>query len=189
MSAPAAGPASPGRGAKVGVDAAAGGGLYTVHMRPAFQPIACLLAALAVAACAPKRIQGTDIQDTPDTRAIVATIDAYRQAVERRDADAVLSLVSRKYYDDAGTPDPTDDVDYDQLRKRIENDYAQVISVRLAIDVKRIDVEDGTAAAYVFYDERYRLRTKTGELGKQASDVLRMKLVREDGKWKFVSGL
>lgn len=158
-------------------------------MRPALRPIACLAAVLAAAGCSPKRMPGTNIEDTPDTRAIVGTIDAYRQAAERRDPDAVLALVSRKYFDDAGTPDPADDVDYDQLRRRLVADYAKLVTVRLEINVNRIDVNDGRAAAYVFYDERYRIRTTAGEVPKQASDVQRMQFVREDGAWKFVSGL
>ncbi len=159
-------------------------------MRLASRPVAFLLVVGALAGCAPRRIAGTDISDTPETRAVVATIDAYRRAAERRDADTVLSLVSTKYYDDAGTPDPGDDVDYDQLRRRLVDDYAKLTAVRLEINIKKIDVEDGRAAAYVFYDERYRIRTKSGgEIPKQASDVHRMQLVREDGTWKFVSGL
>ncbi len=158
-------------------------------MRPAFLAIACLAAALAAAGCSPKRMPGTNIDDTPDTRAIVGTIDAYRQAAERRDADAVLSLVSKKYYDDAGTPDPSDDIDYDQLQRRLVADYAKLAAVRLEINVNRIDVSDDRASAYVFYDARYRIRTKGGEVPKQASDVQRMQFIREDGTWKFVSGL
>ena len=151
--------------------------------------LAGLLALLALAACSAKRIPGTDIKDTPDTRGVVATIDSYRQAAERRDANAVLALVSPKYFDDAGTPDPGDDVDYSQLRARLTEDYGKISTMRLDIGVRKIDVEGDRAAAYVFYDERYRIRTGTGEVPKQASDIHRMQLVRENGSWRFVSGL
>ncbi len=158
-------------------------------MRITVRPVACLIALAAFAGCSPKRIPGTQIDDTPDTRAVVAVIDAYRHAAERRDADAVMALVSSKYFDDGGTPDPGDDVDYDQLRQRLVGDYAKLVAVRLEIDVRGIDVTEGKADAYVFYDERFRIRTRTGEVPKQASDVHRMRFVREDGAWKFVSGL
>ncbi len=150
--------------------------------------LAATLAVLALA-CGAHRIPGTTIEDTPDTRAIVATIDAYRQAAERRDAPAVLALVSTKYFDDAGTPDPADDIDYPQLVKRLTADYAKITSLRLDIGVRRVEVKDDHAAAYVFYDEHFRIQTRTAEVAKSASDTQRMQLVREDGQWKFVSGL
>lgn len=150
--------------------------------------LAAPLALLAVA-CAAHRIPGTDIEDTPDTRAIVAAIDAYRAAAERRDAPAVLALVSQKYFDDAGTADPSDDIDYGQLAQKLAADYARITALRLDIGVRRIDVKDERAFAYVFYEEHFRIQTKTGEVAKSASDQQRMQLVREDGRWKFVSGL
>ncbi len=101
----------------------------------------------------------------------------------------MLALVSPKYFDDAGTPDPGDDVDYAQLKKRLTDDYQKVTAIRLEMGVKKIEVEGDRAAAYVFYDEHYRITTKAGEIAKQASDQHRMQLVRESGAWKFVSGL
>jgi ketosteroid isomerase-like protein len=150
--------------------------------------LASALAVLALA-CAAHRIPGTDIPDTPDTRAVVAAINGYRQAAERRDASAVLALVSPKYFDDAGTADPGDDIDYQQLTKRLAADYQKITALRLDIGIRRIDVQGDRAAAYVFYDEHFRIQTKTGEVGKAASDSQRMQFVREDGQWKFVSGL
>ena len=174
-------------GAIVRVDAPRREG-FNVTMRLARSVLA--LAALALSTgCGAPRIPGTDIQDTADTRAVVAVIDAYRAAAERRDAPAIIALVSTKYFDDAGTPDPADDVDYEQLKRRIAADFTKIAAVRLDIGVKKIDVDGDRADAYVFYDEHYRITTKTGEVGKAASDVHRMRFVREHGVWRFVSGL
>jgi ketosteroid isomerase-like protein len=152
-------------------------------------PTLAALAALLAVGCAPKRIPGTEIRDTPDTRAVVAAIDAYRQAAERRDANAVMALVSTRYFDDAGTPDPRDDLDYDGLRRKLLQDYPKITALRLDIAVRKIDVEGDRAAAYVYYDERYTIATKNGEVPKQASDQNRLLLVREGEAWRFVSGL
>ena len=148
-----------------------------------------LTSILLALACSARRIPGTDIKDTADTRSIVAVIDQYRAAAERRDAAAVMALVSRKYFDDAGTPDPADDVDYDQLAKRLGNDYGKIAALKLDIGIKGVDVDDDRASAYIYYDEHYRIATKSGEVARQASDAHRMQFVREDGAWKFVSGL
>jgi ketosteroid isomerase-like protein len=157
-------------------------------MRSSARSLACLLA-LAAVACGPRRIPGTEVRDTADTRAVVAVIDAYRKAAERRDAPAVVALVSTRYFDDAGTPDPGDDVDYELLRKRIAEDYGRVNALRLDIGVKAVEVEGDTAYADVFYDQHYRIQTRAGEVAKAASDVHRMRFVREAGAWRFASGL
>ena len=152
-------------------------------------PIAALLAVLTLTGCAARRIPGSDIQDTPETRAIIAALEAYRHAAQRRDAGAVLALVSPKYFDSAGTPDPADDIDYEQLKKRISDDFKKVTALRLDMAVKKVEVEGDKATAYVFYDEHYRIATNAGEVAKQASDSHRMELVRENSAWHFASGL
>ena len=162
---------------------------FSSAMPPALRLLAAPLALLAALACSPRRIPGTDVRDTPDTRAVIAVIDSYRKAAERRDAGAVLALVSPKYFDDAGTPDPGDDVDYDQLGKRLAADYARVTSLRLDIGVKQVEIDNDTAFAIIFYDQHYRIETKAGEVAKQASDPHRMRFVREQGAWRFISGL
>jgi ketosteroid isomerase-like protein len=142
-----------------------------------------------VAACASRRIPGTEIRDTPDARAIVAVIDEYRVATERRDADAVLALVAPTYFDDAGTPDPADDLDYDQLRRSLPASFRQLTAVKLGIGVREVEVNGDRATANVFYDGHYRLTTAGGETAKQASDVAQMRFVRANGKWRIAGGL
>ncbi len=159
-------------------------------MRAALRPFASLLVVTAlVGGCSPKRIAGTDIKDSPDTRAVVDTIEKYRVAAESRNADAVMALVSPAYYDNGGTADPSDDVDADRLRKRLVEDYAKLTWVSLEIAIKRIDIEGDRATAYIFFDERYRMKMKSGEVAKQASDIHRMQLAREQGGWRFIAGI
>ncbi len=144
--------------------------------------------ALALAACA-KNIPNTEIRDTPDTRAILEVIEKYRAGIERRDAGAVLALVSKAYFDDAGTPDPADDMDYSQLQKALTTDYSKLPAVRMEIGVKKIDVDGDKAAAYLFYDSHFRVATPRGEVPKQTSDQSRMTFRREAGAWRITSGL
>jgi ketosteroid isomerase-like protein len=191
MCAPSARRGSPARGtpSATQVSAPAVDGARRPGFNGAMRLDTLAVAGLALLACGPHRIPGTEISDTPDTRAVVAVIDAYRQAAERRDAAAVLALASPSYFDTAGTPDPSDDVDYELLKKRITADYQQITTLRLTLGVRRIDVAGDKATAYVFYEEHYRIQTKGGEVSKEASDSHRMLLVREGGRWFFVSGL
>ena len=142
----------------------------------------------AFAACR-RTIPNTDILDSADTRAILAVIEQYRAAAERRDAAKVMGLVSKSYFDDAGTPDPADDLDYGQLAKAVAADYGRLPSTRLELSVKQIDVAGDRAVAYLFYEAHYRITTPKGEVPKQEQDVSRMVFAREGGAWKITSGL
>ena len=136
-----------------------------------------------------KRISGTDIADNSDTRGVIDTIEHYRNAAERRDAPGVLSLVSEKYFDDAGTPDPADDMDFEQLKRDLPEDYKRLVSLRLDLTIKKINVEGDNATAELFFDNHYRMNTKRGEVAKQDSDLHRMTFKKESGKWKVIAGL
>lgn len=147
-----------------------------------------LLLLVAFAGCA-HTIPGTDIADTRDNRAVVAVIDGYRRAMERRDAAAAMALVSPSYFDDAGTGDPSDDLDAAQLARALAETMQRVPTVKLEIAVNRIEVDGDTASAFLFHDSRYRVATPRGEVAKRDSDLYRMTLRREAGSWKITSGL
>jgi ketosteroid isomerase-like protein len=147
------------------------------------------LALLGAFAGCRRTIPDTDILDTADTRAVLAVIEQYRQAAERRDAAAVMDLVSKSYFDDGGTPDPTDDLDYGELAKAVAADYVRVPSTRLRLSVKQIEVRGERAVAFLFYEAHYRIATPRGEVPKQEQDVSRMAFAREGGAWRITSGL
>ena len=144
---------------------------------------------LAALACSPHRIPGTQVRDTADNRAVYDVLQAYRQAMEKRDAPAVLALVAPDYRDTAGTADPADDLDRAMLEQTLPKDLARAEALRVEFTVRRIDVQDDTAEAELFYDQYYRVKTPGGEVPRRDSDVHRMKLRRIDGAWKISGGL
>lgn len=144
---------------------------------------------LALAACSPRRIPGTEIPENDDSRALVALVEKYQAAAEARDAAAVLALVSESYLDDAGTPDPADDLDYGLLAKALPADLARVSGVRMQLQVRDIKIDGDKAQVFVRFDTRYRVTTRAGEIAKAQQDVSRLVMVREKGTWKIFSGL
>jgi hypothetical protein len=145
---------------------------------------------LAASACSPRLLPGTEIEETRDTRAIYDTVLAYRQAMEKRDAAAVLALVSPDYLDQSGTGTPEDDVDRGELERRLAEDLATVDPLKLNFTIRRIDVTGNQAAAEIFYDSWYRVKTPGGGVvPRRDSDVHRMQLKRADKAWLFTSGL
>jgi ketosteroid isomerase-like protein len=151
-----------------------------------------LLAAAALAAigCSPRRIPGTDIKETRETRAVFDVVQSYRQALEKRDAAAVLALVAPTYFDTAGTPDPGDDLDRSRLEASLAQDLSRAEGLKLDFTVRKIEVEGNEAFAELFFDSYYRVQTPGGTtIPRRDSDVHRVRLERLDGSWKIVSGL
>lgn len=142
-----------------------------------------------LAACAPDFIPGTEAPDTADNRAIYEVIRSYVAAMQRRDAPAVLALVAPDYFDTAGTPDPTDDVDRATLERTLPADLARVAAVKLELAVKKIEVQGAQAKAEVFYDLYYRVNTPAGGVPKRPSDVHQMTFEKLASGWKISSGL
>jgi ketosteroid isomerase-like protein len=147
-----------------------------------------VLAALALAGCA-KNLPNTEIRDTPDNRAIIAVIDAYRKAFDTRNVDAVMALVSTAYYDDAGTVDAADDVDYKALPQVLRDTFSRISQVRIEFGITDIVVNGNKGQADLFYDAKYRVQTPRVEIPKRDTDIQRVLLQREGTDWKIISGL
>ncbi len=145
------------------------------------------LLALALG-CAPRFLPGTEIRDTPDTHAIANVLEAYREALEKRDIQAIMALVAPSYFDNSGTPDPADDVDRAGLEKRLQ-DLNDVTALRVQFSVRDIQAKGDKGQAEVFFDQYYRVETPNGPVARHDADVHRMTLQKLDGVWKFTSGL
>ena len=149
-----------------------------------------ILLALATG-CGLRTLPGTDVPDTLETRAIYGVIQQWVKAMNERNAAAVLALVAPDYFDDAGTPEPGDDLDRERLEKALPEDFAKVEAAKLAVTIRRIDVDEkaGTATAELYYDSYYRVQTPTTQVPRRDSDVYRLRLKKLADGWKIVGGL
>ena len=148
-----------------------------------------LLACLAAAACSHAMLPGTNIRDTPQNRAVLDVFGRYKQALEARDAGAILALTTPDYTD-AGDPargiSPTD---HQRLEQRLKGDLSKVTGLRLEATVKDMEVRGEEARLDYFQVLRYAVATPSGEKWKSESDDARMRFVRLNGEWKIASGL
>jgi hypothetical protein len=151
--------------------------------------LAIALLVLATA-CTPRKIPNTEIRDTPENRAVFTVVSEYVKGMNQRDAGLVLGQVAPDYYDDAGTPEPADDLDRERLEKSLREDFAgRVDSTKLAVSLRKIEVQGDTAFAEIFFDSYYRVQTPTGPVPRRDSDVQRIRLRRVGPGWKIVAGL
>lgn len=143
-----------------------------------------------LAACAPKRIPGTEIDDTKDTRAILQVMERYRAAVEARDANAIQAMVSPDFREDAGTPsDPEDDLHAHNLAPYLEGLFQQLQAPKVELSVRRVNVRsDNLATAIYYWNASWRMPGLNARPQKE-SELEQMVLRKEDGQWKILSGI
>ncbi|MFP2931833.1 nuclear transport factor 2 family protein [Pyxidicoccus sp. 3LG] len=142
-----------------------------------------------LAACAPKRIPGTDIVDNEDTRAILQIMENYRSAVEARDAAAIQALVSKDFREDAGTPsEPEDDLTAANLAPYLEGLFKQLQGPKVELDVRRVQVGENVAAAIYYWKASWRMPS-LNQRPQRDSELEQMVFRREDGQWKILSGI
>jgi ketosteroid isomerase-like protein len=153
------------------------------------RPAALLALAFSLlAACGIRRIPGTEIEDTAQNRAVAEAVEAYRAALEKRDAAGLLALAAPAYLDDAGTPEPGDDLDRQALEANLPKDLAGLDGLKVEITLRRIDVQGDDAIAEVFFEQFYRVTTPDGPVARRDSDMHRFRLKHTAGKWLFVAG-
>lgn len=145
------------------------------------------IAALSTA-CAPRRIPGTDIEDTSETRQILNVMEKYRAAVEAKDAEGVLNLVSENFKDDAGTTTPEDDITYAELKTLLPERVGQLDDVKLDINVRKIQVEGDLAQVIYYYNSSYRIPSLTPR-PQSDSDLQQMLLKKVGDQWRITSGI
>ena len=142
------------------------------------------LVALAMA-CGPKRIPGTDLEDTGDTRAIIETIARYNSSLEQRDANGILALVDPSFKDNSGTLSPDDDIDIQKLRTVLPGRLAKLQDVAVRIEIKTVDVKGDRASVVYTWVSQFKFAGKS----MTESDIKRMELKRGPDGWKILSGI
>ena len=157
----------------------------------------CLIGALAVAmsgllvGCQTGHLPNTKIDASDENREVYRVVMAYRSAMEARDVDAILELVSPNYYENGGTTETDeDDYGYDELRDKVAQLLSSnVLAVRYHILLTEIDVSGDRASADYEYRAQFKFMEGEQEGWAQQSDFNRLDLVREDAGWKIVAGL
>jgi len=135
-------------------------------------------------------IPGTEVPDTSDNREIFEVLIKYKTALEARDKDGLLALVSKKYFEDNGTPDQSDDYGYEELASKIMPEALAAAKEMYAdFQVHEVVVEGDKAHADLRYDSRAKVELPSGSLWDSHREFNRVEFQRENGRWMIVSGL
>lgn len=147
---------------------------------------------LVCMACKPDMIPNTDVRESKENREALKFVERYRRAVEERNVGALMSMTSMHYYDDNGTPDGRDDVDYPKLRQRLLEWSEAVQTVRYEMRYRRVRFERDKVFVDFTYTGSFQL--KNGEDKRWARRLAdnRLELRRKssrDGSFEIVSGM
>jgi hypothetical protein len=166
--------------------------------RPWLRGIGLALALAATGACKGEAtIAGTEIPDTPENQQILKVLERYRMSFVRRDAAGVLATAHKTYHDEAGTDDPSDDVQYPDLGPLLRRRLEQIDSMRFTIDYLDIAVHGERAIVHVWIDASFRMKPLLDPLGtarmtprySRKQDHAEFELLRDGGTWLIVRGL
>jgi hypothetical protein len=147
-----------------------------------------LLAATLLLGCATTDyIQGTKIPDTEENRAIVKTVERYRQAMERRDVVTLIAL-AHPWYTQRGGTGGQDDYGYEGLKKVIQKRLGATKAVRYGIAYKKLTRNGSRAYVDVYIDASYQLAAETGDRWDRHQDDNRFELIWDGKTWRFLSG-
>lgn len=150
-----------------------------------------LIPVVLLAACGPKYIEGTKVEDSDENRMIADLVERYRVAVEKRDFDGLKEMLSRSYFANAGTTaDSDDDYGYDYVESRvIPNLRDDVKSVQYRIMLKSIGFQG--ERAFAEYEFWYKFFYVDGGKDRWVSknNFNRLEFIQEDGVWRIIGGL
>ena len=155
---------------------------------------ALLLPLLAgLAACSHATIANTPIPDTGENRQVLDVLARYKVAVEAKDLDAVLQLVSTDYMDVTVPGRAVDPHDFAGLKNALLKEFQNTRTLKLEVHPRNVRVQGDEANVDYFYVVRFDPIMPNAPNGDSKwhsePDDGRLKLRKQNGQWKIVSGL
>jgi hypothetical protein len=147
------------------------------------------LSLLIGAGCAHTTIPNTFVEDTKENRRVLEFIDQYRKAVEAQNMGELLSLTSERYYDDMGTPQGDDDIDYKVLKEGLARLRKEVQEVRYQISYRGVTHAGDHVLVDVLYTGWFKINTTEGPQWRRRLEPHRLVVAEENGKYKILSGM
>jgi len=138
-------------------------------------------------------------------------VETYRKAMEERNADVLIALASKNYFEKNGDANSTNNYDYDGLIKFLRSpEFRRISSVKMTIVYKNIELNEARNVAKVtyYYTSNYKMPPASfeqkavaeggetriednydEELWFSKSDDNEMIVELEDGQWFISKGM
>jgi hypothetical protein len=155
-------------------------------LAPAFAAILSLVAG----ACSREYIPNTDVEDNEFNRKVVDFCEGYRHAVERRNVGMLLKLADQKYYEDGGTSDTSDDLDYAGLKEYLQGKFRDVKAIRYEVRYREVTRGRNEEVYVAFtYSASYKIPTAKGDVWRRRVADNRLELMPDGERFRIVAGM
>ncbi len=141
--------------------------------------LAVVISVLAQSGCSKRTLPSTNVPPTRDNKKIVAFLEQYKTALEKRSVDAILELVAKDFSDNMGSEDPAHHLDYLSLKERLETTMPRIQDLRLGLFVQHIaKIEKDKFEVVFYFNKHILLETPSGEKWSSIREVSRMVIRR-----------
>lgn len=156
------------------------------------------IAAFSLVACAHQvnYVPGTKVPLTPANKSVLDACEEYRLAVERGDADALMLMAHKQYWEDSGTPSGSDDYGYEGLRNVLLTRLQKASDIRYSIRYVAVhqqckELKPGCRAAVdVLIDASFTIANAIGRpIRPDKRDQNQLVLEWDGRRWLFLSGM
>ena len=156
------------------------------------------IVALGLVACAHQvsYVPGTKVPFTQPNKSVLDACEEYRLAVERGDADALMLMAHKQYWEDSGTPTGSDDYGIEGLRNVLLSRLQKASDIRysmryVAVHQQCSELKPGCRAAVdVLIDASFTIANPIGRAMRPDKRDQNQLVLEWDGhRWLFLSGM
>ena len=161
--------------------------------------LSVFLLVVAIAACGRNGsyVPGTKVPYSDMNKSVLDACEEYRLAVERADAEALMLMAHKQYWEDSGTPSGSDDYGYEGLKTVLMQRFKQATDIRYSLRYMGVyqqckgDLQPGCRAAVdVLIDASFTVQNVMGKPSRPDKRDQNQLLLEWDGKrWLFLSGM
>jgi hypothetical protein len=149
-----------------------------------------VLAALTALGCTHQYIANTDVEDSDFNRKVIDYCEQYRHAVEQRNTARLLKMAHSSYFEDGGNVDASDDMNYDDLKKYLQDEFSQTTAIRYEIHYRQVsEGRKNTVLVDYTYSASYKIPTAHGDVWRRRVADNRLQLMREGEGFRILSGM
>jgi hypothetical protein len=141
--------------------------------------------------------RGTKTPNPNNNDSVLHAVEAYRVALERGDANDLMLMASKEYWEDSGTPSGSDDYGYDGLRNVLVDRLGKATEIRYTMRYMRVsqqcaqELSPGCRAAVdVIINASYTIQDVNGRpIRPDKRDQNQLVLEWNGQRWQFISGM
>ncbi|MCX5741506.1 MAG: hypothetical protein NT062_03295 [Proteobacteria bacterium] len=142
-------------------------------------------------------VAGTQVPYSAMNKSVLDTCEAYRLNVEHGDADALMLMAHKQYWEDSGTPSGSDDYGYEGLRNVLLTRLAKATDIRYSVRYVAVrqscasELAVGCRAAVdVMIDASFTIMNAFGKSQRPDKRDQNQLVLEWDGhRWLFLSGM